>query len=366
MKSMLKKILPILTVLVMTLLFTGVRAEQMVSAATLALSAPHAPTACTGDFISVSQPLNDLGNHEYIRLNTGPTGYTGGLYPGGSNTRPATHEAAGRAIARQITPRNVSGNPDPSGRIVMLSIGMSNTYSEFQGFVSIARADPDFNPVVALVNGAQPSMVATYWVDPNAPTWTTVDDRLASGGLSPLQVQVAWVKLTNFNLSQFPQSIQNLQNDLYAVVRNLKTRYPNIQLAYLSSRTRSYTYWNGLNPEPGAFETGFAVKWLVEAQIDGAADLNYDPSRGAVVAPYLSWGPYLWIDGTNPRSDGMVWTPEDLATDCTHPSGSGINKVAAQLLAFFKGDTTTRGWFRVTQRFDSYSDSYLPLLVSGH
>jgi hypothetical protein len=129
------------------------------------------------------------------------------------------------------------------------------------------------------------------------------------------------------------------------VVHNLLQRYPNIKLVYLSSRTRSYVYWNGLNPEPGAFETGFAVKWLVEAQLNGDPDLNYDPADGQVTSPYLSWGPYLWADGANPRSDGLTWTQADLADDCTHPSASGITKVAAQMLAFFKTDATAQPWF---------------------
>jgi hypothetical protein len=364
MRTMYRKFGFILTILVVALLFTGYHGERRAIGATSVRSALRAPTACTGAFTSISKPLNDLGNQEYVRLNTGPTGYTGGLYPGGSNTRPAAHEAAGLLLAGQITPRNVAGTPDPTGRIVMLSIGMSNTYTEFQDFIGVARADPDFNRGVALVNGAQPGMVASYWADPNATTWTTVDSRLTSGGLSPLQVQVAWVKETNYHLDTFPQSIQNLQNDLKSIVRNLKTRYPNIKLVYLSSRTRSYAYWTGLNPEPGAFETGFAVKWLVEAQINGAADLNYDPAKGAVVAPYLSWGPYLWIDGTNPRSDGMVWLPEDLANDCVHPSPSGTDKVSAQLLTFFKNDTTTRPWFSGTLQVISYS-YYLPLMIAG-
>ena len=321
-------------------------------------SVSQTTTTCTGEFIPVSPPLNDLGNGEYVRLNTGRTGYTGGLYPGGSNVRPPAHEAAGLALAQQIAPRDTAGRLSSVGRIVLLSIGMSNTFSEFRGFSLLARSDPTFNRRVALVNGAQPGMVATEWVDPNAAIWTDVDDLLLSGGLSPLQVEVAWIKLTNYDLSSFPQSIQKLRDDLRTVVRNLKVHYPNVKLAYLSSRTRSYTYWEGLNPEPGAFETGFAVKWLIEAQISGSdPGLNYDPARGPVVAPYLSWGPYLWIDGLNPRSDGMVWTQADMVGDCTHPSQSGIAKVATQLLNFFKRDATTRPWFLTSRVY-----FYFPLV----
>jgi hypothetical protein len=306
---------------------------------------PQTQSVCTGEFISIAKPLNDLGDGEYVRLESGPTGFHGGLYPGGVNTRPTEHERAGVELGRQIRPLNIQGIPDPAGKIVMVSIGMSNTASEYGAFLRLARNDADMGDAVVLVNGAHPGKVASEWVDPQAETWDYVEDLLVTRELSPMQVQAAWVKLTNFHLDSFPEDLQALQRDLADVVRNLKTHYPNIRQAYLSSRTRSYDYWDGLNPEPGAYETGFAVKWLIAQQLSGDLSLNYDPGRGAVVAPWLSWGPYLWVDGLNPRSDQMVWRQEDLAPDCTHPSNNGTAKVAEQLLAFFKSDPTARPWF---------------------
>jgi hypothetical protein len=222
---------------------------------------------------------------------------------------------------------------------------MSNTNMEFSTFITMAMADPQVNPALFLLNGAQAGQTAEDWVDPNAPTWQEVNLRLAHYGITPQQVQVAWVKLTLIGPGAFPERAQELLADLEAIARNLKTLYPYIKIAYFSSRTRSYTYWEGLSPEPTAFETGFAVKWLIESQINGDPDLNYDPARGPVVSPYLSWSSYLWIDGLNPRSDGLTWEPQDMIPDCTHPSSYGRAKVAAQLMSFFKNDTTT-GWFR--------------------
>lgn len=199
------------------------------------------------------------------------------------------------------------------------------------------------------VNGAQGGRTADRWVDPAAPTWDEVDRRWTERDLTPLQVEVAWVKQTLTRGGAFPEKALELEEDLQAIVRNLHLRYPNLKLVFLSSRTRSYLYDRGLSPEPAAFETGFAVKWLIEAQIAGDPALNYDPERGPVVAPYLAWGPYLWIDGANPRSDGMTWTAEDLAEDCTHPSASGTEKVAGMLRAFFLNDSLAAGWFGVTR-----------------
>lgn len=300
---------------------------------------------CQGQFISISEPLTDLGDEEYVRLNEGPTGFTGGLYPNGQDSRPPAHEAAGLVAAAQIEPLNQAGVPAADGRIVMISVGMSNAAMEFRGFVNRARNDPRRNEAVRIINGAQPGWVTSFWLDPEADAWDYVDQQIIDFGLTPAQVQVAWVKNVRTGAGDFPEKAELLQGDLETIVRNLKIRYPNIKIAYLSSRTRSYTYEIGLSPEPAAFETGFAVKWLIEQQIEGDPALNYDPQRGPVVAPYLSWGPYLWIDGLNERSDGRVWLPEDMVPDCTHPSDAGVAKVAEQLLQFFQNDSTARGWY---------------------
>ncbi len=269
----------------------------------------------------------------------------GGLYPNGSNTRPAAHNTAGIAIGNGIVPFGIDGWPNPDGHIVMIAVGMSNAAQEFRDFVNLAKEDAEINPRLALVNGAQPGAVSVDWVDPQAETWNEIDRRLNSGGLTPNQVQIAWVKNTQTGNGNFPEKIQSIQADLEQIARNLKIRYPNIQLAYFSSRTRSYTYWNGLSPEPTAFESGFAVKWMIEKQIAGEPQLNFDPHQGQAAAPFLSWGPYLWADGRNPRSDQMVWDHEDMAPDCTHPSRQGSAKVASMLMDFFKTDETTRTWF---------------------
>ncbi len=289
-------------------------------------------------------PVNDLWTGIYH-------GYAGALYPNGANYPPPEHRAAGIEIAtNQIRPLNASGNYDPvNGRIVMISVGMSNTTIEFSRFVTMANADPTKNPRLVVVDGAQGGQDASAWVSPTAQTWSTLNSRLAAAGVTPAQVQVAWVKQARANpnsLGAFPLHAQVLQSNLEAIARNLKTNYPNIKIAYYSSRTRAYTNDpRTLNPEPFAYESAFSVRWMIENQINGAANLNFDPNRGAVVAPWLAWGPYLWADGTNPRSDGFVWLCSDLQTDFTHPSISGATKVDQELLAFFKTHATAAPWF---------------------
>lgn len=222
---------------------------------------------------------------------------------------------------------------------------MSNTAREFQNFMDLVWRDPDVNPQLSLINGAQGGRTADQWVDPGAPTYGEVDRRLGQQGLTPLQVQVVWIKQTLPGGGAFPDQAEALARDLRAIVRNLAARYPNLKIVFLSSRTRSYLYGRGLSPEPAAYESGFAVKWLIEEQIEGDPELNFDPDAGEVEAPFLAWGPYLWIDGETPRADGRVWLAGDLDRDCVHPSASGARKVAEMLRDFFLADRLAAGWF---------------------
>jgi len=295
--------------------------------------------------------INDLGSGLY-------KGYSGGLYTNGSNPRPATHEAAGESIATNaIRPLNASGSVDTnSGKIVMLSIGMSNTTDEWaslgsETFSNLAGADLSRNPQVKIVDGAQGGQDATTWTNPGAATWSTVLTRLSGAGVTTNQVQVLWLKQALAqvgNYGQFPLHAQALQNMLAMILRNAKAKYPNLRLAYLSCRTRCYTdVPTALNPEPFAFETGFADKWVIQDQIEGRNNLNFEPTNGPVVAPWISWAAYIWTDGTRGRSDGLTSVcPADLQSDFTHPSATGgVPKVARQLLAFFKTDPTAAPWF---------------------
>jgi hypothetical protein len=164
---------------------------------------------------------------------------------------------------------------------------------------------------------------------------------LERAGVAPAQVQVAWIKLANKGPSGDLQTHgRKLERDTLAVIQNAKAKFPNLRIAYLSSRIYGGYSGGALNPEPSAYESAFAARRLIQDQIGGNAELNFgssNPTDKAVKAPLLLWGPYLWADGVTPRkSDGLVWKREDLAGDGTHPSQSGRDKVARMLLSFFK------------------------------
>jgi hypothetical protein len=144
----------------------------------------------------------------------------------------------------------------------------------------------------------------------------------------------------------FPKSAESLLADLRKIVQVLPKEFPNLKLCYVSSR--SYGGWalREGNREPFSYETGFAVKWLIEEQLQGEAPLNFDAAKGEAKAPWLSWGPYLWANGDRPRKDGFVFTLDDFReNDRMHHSAQGMQKMGRQLLDFFKTDTTTKTWF---------------------
>ena len=171
------------------------------------------------------------------------------------------------------------------------------------------------------------------WVKPNAPTWAEAARRLQRANVTPAQVQVAWIKLANKGPRGDLQTHgRQLQEDTLAVIQNAKEKYSNLRIAYLSSRIYGGYSGGPLNPEPFAYESAFPVRWLIQDQIQGQAELIYDSAGAAAKydkAQLLLWGPYLWADGVTPRkSDGLTWQREDLGPDGTHPAQSGRDKVA--------------------------------------
>jgi hypothetical protein len=276
-------------------------------------------------------PLPELGERTY-------QGEQGGLYPGGKNTPPAAHLAAGMALAKRIAPID--------GRIVLLTIGMSNTTQETQAFLKLAAADRSLNPSLTLVDGAQNGQTARITADSAANYWKVADERLADAHVSAKQVQVVWLKQANAGpTAPFPAEAKKLEADLVATLHNLHARYPNLKIAYLSSRIYGGYASTPLNPEPHAYEGGFAVKWTIGRQIAGDPELNFDAANGPVRTPWIAWGPYLWADGVKGG-----WTREDVGPDGTHPSNSGREKVGRMLLEFLKQDPTARGWFLAAGR----------------
>lgn len=241
---------------------------------------------------------------------------------------------AALAIALLLT-IGIGAAPASHGKLVLLSIGMSNASQEFCGpnttdmskclkgsFVERARRDSRVSKNVEFVNGAMGGMTSPRWDSPEDETYNRVKGMLSARGLSERDVKVVWLKsaLTAYAPAErVDQATEALGRDLIETIDALRIRYPNVQQIFLSYRT--YGGW-ALNGEPVAYETKKAVDRAVAMR----------SGKQVVVA----WGPYLW-DAKAPR--------EDFAKDGIHPSLTGVAKVGAQLMAFFMNDPRT-GWFR--------------------
>jgi hypothetical protein len=300
-------------------------------------SPPAAAQGCGRTSVGLT-PLIDLAAGSY-------GGEPGGLYPGQRNDPPAAHLSAGLDLARAIGPVAANGQPDAAGRYAFISIGMSNTTQEFSTFVSLAAGATDRHPRLTIVDGAQGGMTAADWANPGCSCWSTLAARLQQAGIAPAQVATAWIKLADARpTAVFPVHARTLQQETAAVLRLLKSRYPNLVLAYLSSRIYAGYATSDLNPEPYAYESGFAMRWVIEDQLAGGGMLDFGGPGAS--APWIAWGPYLWADGVRPNGHGLSWACADLQSDGTHPSTSGRDKVAQRLLDFVRTDPTAREWWQ--------------------
>jgi hypothetical protein len=139
-------------------------------------------------------------------------------------------------------------------------------------------------------------------------------------------------------VGDFPKHTAKLEEDLATIVTGLPDRFPNLRVVYLSSAAYAGYATDKQAGEPFSFETGLAVRGLIQEQINGAE------RHGK--APVLAWGPYLWADGAKTRDkDGLVWKREDFLPDGLHFSATGRDKAGDALLRFFQEDAVASSWF---------------------
>ncbi len=280
-------------------------------------------------------PLTDLGVDDRYE------GHDGGLYGGGRNAAPDTLRATAERELRAVRPRDSAGQPAADGIIGFVALSMSNATQEFSRFKRMADASPLKSPRVTIVDCAQGGQAMAEWASADARTWQVARERLAAAGVALTQVQVAWVKVANKSpTGSLEEHGRKLERDTLALLHHARRLFPNLRVVYLGSRTYGGYATSGLNPEPYAFESAFAARWLIERQMRG------DPELALTRTPLLLWGPYLWADGPRGRkADALVWERSDFVADGVHPSPAGRQKVAELLMNFLTADPLAKPWF---------------------
>jgi hypothetical protein len=310
-------------------------------------------------------PLNDLGARDYH------WGYIGGLWDNGGNEMDADHRANGLRRASLIQPLDADGKPSPNGKIVFIGAGFGETARimctteafsfdcEAGSLMSIAKNDPRVNhQSLVFVNAAREGYDASWWFWPFLPNYTRIKKSvLLPAGVTEKQVQVAWIQMVTNSPEDPPLPIQyadayRLKAGVAQALRSMKEHYPNLQVAYLSSRVYGGYSTSNWNPEPYAYENGLTTRWMVVGQQimmrqggeywdTRIGDLNYEKG----IAPWIAWGPYLWANGTTPRSDGLTWQRDDFLANGESLSEQGAHKAASLLFDFLLHEPTATNWF---------------------
>ncbi len=296
---------------------------------TLALTQTLALALTASAFAQPYVPLTDLAAPY---LGAGEPG----LYPGGADEPTGDHLAYGVSRAAAVTPRAADGSVDSEGLIGLVFLGMSNPTQEGSRFELEADRFAEHRGRLVIVNAAQGNMHSATMDEPTDPYWTLFDERLAGAGVDPDQVQVVWMKSTvegELTSGDFPERMDPFRASLRGIVGVLRARCPNLQLIFLSSRI-----WTA-DPLRAtfAYETAFAMKGLIQDQLD---DVD-----GLASGPWIGWGPYLWADGSTPRADGFRWLQSDLESDDLHAGPTAEWKVANLLREHFRSHPLSSPWY---------------------
>jgi hypothetical protein len=264
--------------------------------------------------------------------------YETGLYPGGSNEMPEAHRKAGERLAVGIRPLNTQGQPDASeGRILAVVFGHSNCNMYFGALVvrlaqERAALHPRFEMLNAAIGGNQLSEISRL----QGSVWAKAEKMVGQPGYSASQVQVLFLHTTYHTASNragalprpFPETMRQMQQDLTKVLAHAVKVYPNLKIAYLTCD--GFRHYTGF--EPHVYQEAFAVKWLIESQIQGEPGTAFEgPQR---VLPWLTWGPYIW-DNTWDRT---------YFTDGVHPARKTQDIFVDKYWQHLRRDSVARPW----------------------
>jgi len=288
-------------------------------------------------------PINDLGTGTYM-------GVMGGLYPGGVNDYSGRYKKDLKSFATAIKPLNGPGVVDSvKGKILFISMGASTSGHLMDSLKQkTIRDSAHTNPYLRLLNCSNGGGVASLQQIANLsdPYWDHVTRIILNSKSTYKQVQVIYMETEDSvnNVFGFPDRPNMYRDHAIAAIQACKTKCPNLKFIYVLGRTTTFGDVRLTNKEPSPYYCGWGWKFLIEAQINGAAGTQY--KGDSAIAPMVTWGWYEWANGTNvPRQDGFTWQESD-TEDGIHATPAGEDTLSTRFKNFLLTDRMASIWYK--------------------
>jgi hypothetical protein len=267
---------------------------------------------------------------------TDPQGgvHPGGLYDTGLNTRPPEIDAV-RPTVTKVS--NVIG---------VATLGGSTIARIGDSLLAAVKRDPLKNRFIKTANGGIGGKRMDAWADPTSTAWADFAAALKSAGIKPNQLRVVLVMdIESAGLGTFEGEVAQNATWMDSTVSNIRTKYPSVQIVYLTSH--HYLGYSGLAPiqEPIAYWNAWSVQRVVRR-------------RAGTANPWTVVGAYVWgnglgsdriVGGIPGRSDGLELACADFEAVGTnsgvHVSPTGAVKATSDFMAFLHNDASTI-WYR--------------------
>ncbi|MEP6682501.1 MAG: hypothetical protein ABJA35_04540 [Parafilimonas sp.] len=283
-------------------------------------------------------PLDDLGKGTFM-------GYVGGLFPGGVNIPSGQYATDLLKACRNIQPIDSFGNPYKHGRVVFISLGGSTSGHNMIQLKKQTVNDPETNQKLALLNCSNGYGEASLnsIMNPNDPYWDHVTQIIHGAYASYRQVQVIYLETDDSSrYVKWPGRPNLVKNELETALRVFKVKFPNLKVVYVLGRTRTFGNQALWNREPSPYYFGWAAKWAIEDQINGAPGTEYKGAKA--VAPMITWGWYEWADSLPRKTDGFYWRQSE-TKDGLHATPEGQDTLATRFQNFLLTDKYAKNWY---------------------
>lgn len=296
-------------------------------------------------------PLTDMGYTRY-----GP--FRGGLYPYFMNDIPETHLNKGKALSNAMVPLNNVGDVDwENGNVLVIGMGGSTASNAYNAMVDSLKTWDyvGVNPCLKLKGLFYGGKDLTTMIDTTSTDyWDYLQEKIDARGDTWDNIQIVWMQThTELPIDDSILYIKTTVNQYITLLQRIQDSMANVkQVFFTGFHYTGYTHpshelYEAL-AEPKAYWGNLAIKVLIERQIAGDPALAFEGPDKKV--PWISWGPYWWADGTNPRAiDGLTWSCEEYRDDDTgggfHLEESGKGKEAMMFIDFLESNLVTGKWY---------------------